>query len=207
MKGYGYKLSDEDGVGVEAVVHHLAHTHPPQLVFLLALCYLPACTYLVISFHMNSFCDNQSFVCIVWAAVTSSARQRSHPPNIVKQFFSLRLFPRLFLFLIPFSISYKSVPFSLSTYATLTGTMAVHRTTLILDQLPPEIYPEIGSNLTGKELDGVTRASKRLRALFLPSLFHTIRFDHLQPGVRDSLRRFINGRTPEEMTEIWTAVR
>ncbi|KAJ4125213.1 hypothetical protein NW754_013499 [Fusarium falciforme] len=85
--------------------------------------------------------------------------------------------------------------------------MPVHRTTLIFDQLPPEIYPEIGSNLTGKELDGVTRASKRLRVLFLRSLFHTIRFDHLQPGVRDSLRRFINGRTPEEMTEIWTAVR
>jgi hypothetical protein len=85
--------------------------------------------------------------------------------------------------------------------------MEVQRTNLILDQLPPEIYPEIGSNLTGRELDGVTRASKRLRAFFLRSLFHTIRFDHLQPDVRDRLRHFIHGRTPEEMTEIWTTVR
>ncbi|EEU43840.1 uncharacterized protein NECHADRAFT_74052 [Fusarium vanettenii 77-13-4] len=79
--------------------------------------------------------------------------------------------------------------------------------TSILDQFPPEIYDEIGSNLTGRELDGVTRSSKRLRALFLRSLFHTIRFDHLQPAVRDRLRRFINHQTPEKMTEIWTAVR
>ncbi|KAI8724419.1 hypothetical protein NCS52_00011100 [Fusarium sp. LHS14.1] len=84
---------------------------------------------------------------------------------------------------------------------------APQKGTSILDQFPPEIFDEIGSNLTGRELDGVTRSSKRLRALFLRSMFHTIRFDHLQPAVRDRLRRFINHQTPEKMTEIWTAVR
>ncbi|KAL2684562.1 hypothetical protein Neosp_005640 [[Neocosmospora] mangrovei] len=97
--------------------------------------------------------------------------------------------------------------FPSSSQATPTSTMAVQRTTLILDELPAEIHTGIGSHLTGRELDGVTRASKRLRSLFLRSIFRRVRFDSFQPEVRRRLDLFINGKTPEEMAGIWTVVR
>ncbi|RSL64324.1 hypothetical protein CEP54_004818 [Fusarium duplospermum] len=77
----------------------------------------------------------------------------------------------------------------------------------ILEKLPAEIHDAIGSHLTGRELDGVTRASKRLRALFLRSIFRKVRFHSTQPEVIRSVDLFINGRSAEEMSDIWTAVR
>ncbi|RSM16808.1 hypothetical protein CDV31_004418 [Fusarium ambrosium] len=77
----------------------------------------------------------------------------------------------------------------------------------MLDELPPEIHTGIGSHLSGRELDGVTRASKRLRALFLRSIFRRVRFDSTQPEVARSLDLFVNGRSAEDMSGILAAVR
>ncbi|RSL96237.1 hypothetical protein CEP52_011581 [Fusarium oligoseptatum] len=77
----------------------------------------------------------------------------------------------------------------------------------MLDELPPEIHTGIGSRLSGRELDGVTRASKRLRALFLRSIFRRVRFDSTQPEVTRSLDLFVNGRSAEDMSCILAAVR
>ncbi|KAM0428534.1 hypothetical protein ACHAPT_006894 [Fusarium lateritium] len=76
-----------------------------------------------------------------------------------------------------------------------------------LGTLPTEIYRNIACCLSARELDGVTRASKRLRAVFLERLFYAVGFSYKQPDIAGSLEQFIRERPGAHMSVIWSSVR
>ncbi|KAM5357825.1 hypothetical protein ACJZ2D_015886 [Fusarium nematophilum] len=80
---------------------------------------------------------------------------------------------------------------------------------LNLEDCPAEIICLIVAPLRASQLDGLSRASNRLRRILIKnqSMFYAVKFDGEQSTVLESLRLFVHDRPGSHMAELWQSIR